>query len=78
MEQPKMTTAEILKELKELNKEQGMIMLKIKAHRDRIEVEPWKDSKRLLSIAMTEQETSYLYLKEAIEETQRLPPERFA
>ena len=73
-----MSTGEILKELKEYHKELRIKMLQLKAHRDRIEVAPWMDTKRLLSVSITQLETSCLYLKEAIEETERVPAQRYS
>lgn len=69
---------EDLKLLKEHLKELKIKYAQIKAVRGRIEVSEWKDTKRLLSITLTNLETSILYLKESIEEQERLPPQRFA
>ena len=73
-----MTKSEILNELKEYHKEMRIKMLQIKAHRDRIEVAPWMDTKRLLSVSITQLETSCLYLKEAIEDSERVPAQRYS
>lgn len=64
--------------LKEHLKELKVKMMQHKALRDRIEVEQWKDTKRLLSIGITQLETAILYFQEAINEQERLPTQRFA
>ena len=69
---------EDLKLLKEHLKELKVKMLQHKTLRDRIEVEQWKDTKRLMSIGITHLETSILYFQEAINEQERLPAERFS
>lgn len=70
-----MSDLELLKShLKELN----IKLVQIKAVRNRIEVEAWKDTKRLLSVSFTELQTSTLYLKEAIEEQERIPAQRYS
>jgi len=70
-----MSDLELLKShLKELDVKLGQI----KAIRDRIEVECWKDTKRLLLVAFTELQTSTLYLKEAIVEQERILAQRYA
>jgi len=69
---------EDLKLLNEHLKEVRIKMLQIKAIRDRIEVASWKDTKRLLSVSITQIETGTLYLKEAIEEQQREFPQRYS
>lgn len=68
---------EDLKDLKVYLKESKQRIAQMVAVRNRIEVEPHKDTKRLLSISITQMETSMLYLKEAIEEQERLPVQRF-
>jgi hypothetical protein len=69
---------EDLKLLKEHLKELKIKMLQHKAIRDRIEVEQWRDTKRLLSIGITQLETAILYFQEAIAEQERVPAQRYA
>ena len=69
---------EDLKLLKEHLKELKIKMLQHKAIRDRIEVEQWRDTKRLLSIGITQLETAILYFQEAIAEQERVPSQRYA
>ena len=59
-------------------KELKIKMMQHKAIRDRIETEPWKDTKRLLSIGITQLETAILYFQEAIAEQKRMPPQRYS
>lgn len=68
---------EDLKLLEQKEHELRIILGQIKAIRDRIEVEKWKNTKSLLSIAFTEIKTGQLYLKEAIEEQKRVPSPRY-
>lgn len=74
----KIKTMEDLKLLKEHLKELKVKMAQHQAIRNRIEVEQWKDTKRLLSIGITNLETAILYFKEAIEEQERQPAKRYA
>ncbi len=69
---------EDLKLLKEHLQELKIKMLQHKAIRDRIEVEQWRDTKRLLSIGITQLETAILYFQEAIAEQERVPAQRYA
>tara|TARA_R100001369_G_scaffold90603_1_gene129869 strand:- start:5484 stop:5696 length:213 start_codon:yes stop_codon:yes gene_type:complete len=69
---------EDLKLLEEHLKELKTKLMQHQAIRNRIEVETWKDTKRLLSIGITNLETAILYFKEAIEEQKRLPAKRYA
>jgi len=69
---------EDLKLLKEHLRELKIKMLQHKAIRDRIEVEQWRDTKRLLSIGITQLETAILYFQEAIAEQERVPSQRYA
>lgn len=69
---------EDLEKLENYLKEQKTRLQQMIAVRNRIETESWKDTKRLLSISITNFETSILYLKEAIEEQKRLPSQRYA
>ena len=69
---------EDLKLLKEHLQELKIKMLQHKAIRDRIEVEQWRDTKRLLSIGITQLETAILYFQEAIAEQERVPSQRYA
>lgn len=69
--------SEDLKLLEQREHELRIILSQIKAIRDRIEVEQWRDTKRLLSIAFTEIQTGQLYLKEAIEEQKRTSSPRY-
>jgi hypothetical protein len=69
---------EDLEKLKNYLKEQKTRLQQMVAIRNRIETESWKDTKRLLSISITNMETSMLYLKEAIEEQKRLPAQRYS
>lgn len=69
---------EDLEKLESYLKEQKTRLQQMIAVRNRIETESWKDTKRLLSISITNLETSMLYLKEAIEEQKRLPAKRYA
>ena len=69
---------EDLKLLKEHLQELKIKMLQHKAIRDRIEVEQWRDTKRLLSIGITQLETAILYFQEAIAAQERVPAQRCA
>jgi hypothetical protein len=69
---------EDLKLLKDHLQELKIKMGQHKAIRDRIEVEQWKDTKRLLSIGITQLETAILYFQEAIVEQERVPAKRYA
>ena len=69
---------EDLKLLKEHLQELKIKMLQHKAIRDRIEVDQWRDTKRLLSIGITQLETAILYFQEAIAEQERVPAQRYA
>lgn len=69
---------EDLKLLKEHLQELKIKMLQHKAIRDRIEIEQWRDTKRLLSIGITQLETAILYFQEAIAEQERVPAQRYA
>lgn len=69
---------EDLKLLKGHLQELKIKMLQHKAIRDRIEVEQWRDTKRLLSIGITQLETAILYFQEAIAEQERVPAQRYA
>lgn len=69
---------EDLKLLKGHLQELKIKMLQHKAIRDRIEVEQWRDTKRLLSIGITQLETAILYFQEAIAEQERVPSQRYA
>ena len=69
---------EDLKLLKEHLQELKIKRLQHKAIRDRIEVAQWRDTKRLLSIGITQLETAILYFQEAIAEQERVPAQRYA
>ena len=63
--------------LEKREQELRIILFQIKTIRDRIEVENWKDTKRLLSVAFTEIQIGQLVLQEAIEEQKRVPSPRY-
>jgi hypothetical protein len=69
---------EELKDLKEIVKDFNFKILQIKGIQNRITQQPHMDTKRLLSIAITELQTSVLFLKEAIAEQETKLPERYA
>jgi exonuclease VII small subunit len=69
--------SEDIKLLKQREQELRVILAQIEAIRNRIEVPLGKDTKRLLSVSITEIQTGQLFLKEAIEDYERVPTPRF-
>lgn len=69
--------SEDLKLLKQREHELRIILTQIQMIRDRIDVAPGKDTKRLLSVSITEIQTGQLYIKEAIEDYESKMSPRF-
>jgi hypothetical protein len=69
---------EDLKLLKEHLHELEVRRQQLIAIRDRIEVESWRDTKRLLSVGITELQTATFYIKAAIEAQERIPSQRYS
>lgn len=69
--------SEDLKLLKQREHELRIILAQIQIIRDRIETTLGQDTKRLLSVAITEIQTGQLFVKEAIEDYDRKPSPRF-
>lgn len=66
-----------LKELKDDLKALDLKIGQLMAKRDRIDNSPWRGTKRLLSVSITNLETSTLYLKEAIHSIEKPEPKRY-
>lgn len=68
---------ETVKDLKEVQSEAFDLLLRLKAVRNRIPKDDTRDCARLISIAITNVETSYLYIKEALEKQLEVPIQRY-